>query len=107
MADDINQSPQPLASRTDRKNLVYIVLSFCAAMVLYILFKGTDSTVYQTIVTSSFSLVGWVLMVFMGSNTYADIQTHQMKQTNANLVSKINSLKAKDTTADDDKGISQ
>jgi len=61
-----------------RRRIIYTTLAVCAAIVLYITYKGTDTRIYETLVTSSFSLAGLVISVYVFGATYQDVNTNKL-----------------------------
>lgn len=44
-----------------RRRVIYAALLFCAGMVVWIVAKGGESSLYETVVTASFVLAGSVI----------------------------------------------
>lgn len=76
--DAILNGPKPAPWR-DRKRTVISTLTFCALCVGYIMFSGKDLQVYQTIVLGCFGLAGSVIAVFIGGQTWHDINNEKLK----------------------------
>lgn len=57
----------------EKEHLIYKTLIFCAFCVLYCMFRGIDSELYRTIVTSSMTLAGAVIGIFVTGRTFNDI----------------------------------
>jgi hypothetical protein len=55
-----------------RRRIITGTLLFCAATVSYIVFKGTDSHINETIVTSAFALAGMVIGSYVFGAVYED-----------------------------------
>jgi hypothetical protein len=55
-----------------RRKLIICTLVFCAICIGYIMYKGTDSRLYETIVTSAFSLAGAILGSYIFGAVYED-----------------------------------
>ena len=55
-----------------RRRIIVITLIFCAALVTYITFKGTDSRTAETIVQSAFYLAGAVIGSYIFGAAWQD-----------------------------------
>jgi len=61
-----------MASWTVRRRIIVTTLIFCAALVAYITYKGTDSRTAETIVQSAFYLAGMVISAYVFGSVYED-----------------------------------
>lgn len=62
----------------DRKRVIVGTLLFCAVCIFYILWSGKDLGIYQTIAMGCFGLAGSVVAVFVGGQTYHDVNMHKI-----------------------------
>lgn len=67
-----NMKPNKKLKWKVRRRIVNLTLIFCAGCVLYIMFKGTDSRLYETIATNAFFLAGAVIGSYIFGATWDD-----------------------------------
>ena len=57
----------------NRRRVIFGALFFCAGVVLYVLWEGTDSRVNETAITMSFFLAGSIIGSYVFSSTWESI----------------------------------
>lgn len=69
----MKQLERPQAGWLHRRRIIYSTLVFCATIILYITFNGSDTRIYDTIATSAFSLAGLIISVYVLGASYQDV----------------------------------
>jgi multisubunit Na+/H+ antiporter MnhG subunit len=60
-----------------RRRAVFGSMIFAMAIVVFTLFKWDDTSLAQTLVLSSFALIGTVVAAYIGGAAYEDVKTYQ------------------------------
>lgn len=64
-----------------RRQMVDNTIYICFAMILYIMFREKDLSIFDTILTNSFMLIGTVIAVYVGGRTVQDIKNPPTEPT--------------------------
>jgi hypothetical protein len=100
MAKTNNESIDEVASVEDtrhqpawvmRRRIILTTLLYCALASAYIIFKGTDSRVYETVIMSSFGLAGMVIGSYVFGAVWDDKSRREMTTSRASSNININS----------------
>ena len=59
-----------------RRRAVFGSLLFAGAVIAYVLFKWDDTALAQTVILSSFSLIGVIVASYIGGAVYEDTKLH-------------------------------
>jgi len=79
---EIMKPPAGRPSWQNRRRVIFATLSFCALCVSYCMFSGLDTVLYQTIVTSSFTLAGAVIGYYVAGAAWTDVSIERIKSGN-------------------------
>jgi len=60
-----------------RRRAVFGSMLFAMAVIVYILVRWDDTSLAQTLVLSSFALIGTVVAAYIGGAAYEDVKTYQ------------------------------
>jgi multisubunit Na+/H+ antiporter MnhG subunit len=60
-----------------RRRAVFGSMLFAMAVIVYILARWDDTSLAQTLVLSSFALIGTVVAAYIGGAAYEDVKTYQ------------------------------
>lgn len=60
-----------------RRRAVFGSMLFAMGVVIYILVQWDDTSLAQTLVLSSFALIGTVVAAYIGGAAYEDVRTYQ------------------------------
>lgn len=60
-----------------RRRAVFGSMIFAMAVIVYILVRWDDTSLAQTLVLSSFALIGTVVAAYIGGAAYEDVKTYQ------------------------------
>jgi hypothetical protein len=75
---------------TVRRRIIVLTLIFCAGLVTYITFKGTDTRTAETIVQSAFYLAGAVIGSYVFGAVWQDRQAIGNLNINTGVVTDVN-----------------
>ena len=67
-----NTSTQSKPTWKNRRRVIFISLLFCAATILYVMLKGEDTELAQTIATSAFFLAGSIIGSYVFGSVWQD-----------------------------------
>ena len=70
-----------------RRRIIFTTLIFCALCVVYIIFKGNDTRVYETVVMSAFALAGMVIGSYVFGAVWDDKSRREMSTRAAQTIS--------------------
>lgn len=76
MANKIQERPQ--GGWLHRRRIIHSTLILCAFVILYITINGSDTRIYETIITSAFSLAGLIISVYVLGATYQDVSVTKL-----------------------------
>jgi uncharacterized membrane protein len=65
-----------------RRRAVFGSLIFAGAVIAYVLFKWDDTSLAQTVILSSFSLIGVIVASYIGGAVYEDTKLYTTSVTN-------------------------
>lgn len=60
-----------------RRRAVFGSMIFAMAVVVYVAVRWDDTSLAQTLVLSSFALIGTVIAAYIGGAAYEDVRTYQ------------------------------
>lgn len=60
-----------------RRRAVFGSMLFAMGVIVYVLVKWDDTSLAQSLVLSSFALIGTVVAAYIGGAAYEDVRTHQ------------------------------
>lgn len=66
----------PKPSWTLRRRAVFGSLLFAGAVIVFVLFKWEDTSLAQTVILSSFGLIGAIVASYIGGAVYEDTKLH-------------------------------
>jgi multisubunit Na+/H+ antiporter MnhG subunit len=66
-----------------RRRAVFGSMLFAMAVVVYVAVRWDDTSLAQTLVLSSFALIGTVIAAYIGGAAYEDVRTYQVDAANS------------------------
>jgi hypothetical protein len=73
----------------NRRKVIFATLLFCAFCVSYIMFDGTDSRIYETIVVGCFTLAGAVIGTYVAGAAWTDVSIEKVLQNKPNSIKDV------------------
>jgi len=77
--DKIRKPKSGRPSWRNRNRVIYATLIFCAVIVGYIVFNGSDTRLYETTVLAAFGLAGSVVGFYIAGATWQDVNVEKIK----------------------------